>query len=218
MRSRDTWLARRFSKSGIEYGPIVEDVIKRPELVEVLISATDSATASMRLGSAKALALVAAEAPTLIYPYFEFFAGLLDSPNSILRWDAARVLASLAPVDRENKLEPLLEKYLSPIDGAQMIGAANAIRWSAEIALAKPALADRIARAILRVRSATYATDECRNVAIGHAILAFRRFYHLIGDQAAVLAFVQAQRQNSRPATRSKALDFCRRHAPGHPV
>ena len=213
MRSSDVWLARHFSNPGIEYGPIVKDARKRPELIEALISATGSGAAPMRFGSAKALALLAAEAPILMYPYFAFFAALLDSPNSILRWNAARVLASLAPVDRENKLDPLLEKYLSPIDGSQMIGAANVIRWSAEIALAKPALADRIARAILRVRAATYATGECRNVAIGHAIRALGSFYHLITDQPAVLAFVQAQQRNSRPATRSKALAFCKKHA-----
>jgi hypothetical protein len=218
MRSHDVWLAKHFSKPGIAYDPIVKDAIKRPELIEALISATNSGAAPMRFGSSKALALVAAEAPALIYPHFEFFAALLDSPSSILRWNAARVLASLAPVDRENKLDPLLEKYLSPIDGRQMIGAANVIRWSAEIALAKPALADRIARAILRVGGATYATDECRNVAIGHAILAFERFYDLIADQPAVLAFVQAQTHNSRAATRSKALKFCGKHASVDPV
>jgi hypothetical protein len=215
MRSRDVWLERHFSKPGIDYGPIVKDAVKRPELIDTLISATDSGAAPMRFGSSKALALVAAEAPNLIYPHFEFFVALLDSPNSILRWNAARVLASLAPVDRENKLDPMLEKYLSPIDGRQMIGAANAIRWSAEIAVAKPALADRIARAILRVGGAAYATDECRNVAIGHAIRAFDCFYHHIVDQPAVLAFVQAQTNNSRASTRAKALEFCGKHASG---
>jgi len=90
---------------------------------------------------------------------------------------------TFAVVDADGRLEAALDKYLSPITGPRMIAAANAIQWASWIALANPQLADRIARAIVGVRTASYKTAECRNVAIEHAVpfagpilsLSFRR-------------------------------------------
>jgi hypothetical protein len=94
-----------------------------------------------------------------------------------------------------------------------MIGAANAIAAAANIALAKPHLADRIVKEILKVERASYQRPECRNVAIGHAIQSFDRFFRHVGNTRPVLAFVKRQLDNSRPATRKKAERFLKRWA-----
>ena len=206
-------LLRRLEEPGADFPRIVARAKRQPDLIPALTAGFVSASAPVRFGSAKTLSLLAAERPELVYPYFDFFLQQLDGRNSILRWNAARTLACLAPADRENKLEAALDKYLSPIPGPQMIAAANAIGWASTIALAKPRLANRIARAILGVSHAVYRTDECRNVAIGHAILSLSRFYGLITDKKAVLRFVRAQLENPRPATRAKALRFLGKHA-----
>ena len=86
-----------------------------------------------------------------------------------------------------------------------MIAAANTIQGAADIALAKPHLADRIATEIIKVDRAHYATPECRNVAVGHAIQALDRFFEHIQKKDSVLAFVESQFDNPRPATRKKA-------------
>ena len=117
----------------------------------------------------------------------------LDSPNGVFRWNAARTLACLAAADTENQIEPLLDKYLSVIPGPRMIDAANVIGSAWKIARAKPRLADRIARAILGVSQAQYQTEECRKVAAGHALQSLGRFFDLIEDQPAVVAFARAQ-------------------------
>jgi hypothetical protein len=182
------------------------------ELIPSLIAGVASSRASVCFRSAKALALMAEESPELLYPRFDFFLRQLDNPNSILRWNAMRSLASLAPADRAGKLEAALDKYLSPIPGPQMIGAATLMHGAAAIVLAKPHLAGRLARSILAVRHARYEREECHNVAIGHAILALGQFYHLIDDQPAVLRFVHAQRANPRPATAAKARAFLAKH------
>jgi hypothetical protein len=54
--------------------------------------------------------------------------------------------AHLARADSEGRIEKLLDRYLAPIAGHELIAAANAIQGAADIALAKPHLADRIAR------------------------------------------------------------------------
>ncbi len=186
---------------------------KKQSPVDALIEGLSSTKAEVKFGSAKKLWLLSEEKPEELYPKFEFFLGLLDGGNKILRWNAARILACLAPVDRAGKLDAALDKYLSPIPGPEMIAAATAIGYGSRIALAKPHLAERIARAILEVQNARYKTEECRNVAIGHAIESLDRFFGLIADQNAVLAFVSAQRSNTRSAVRKKAEAFLKKHS-----
>jgi hypothetical protein len=168
-------------------------------------------SARTRFSAAKALRTLSEADPGSVYPYLDAVATLLASENSFLRWDATRTVANLAAVDREGKVEALLAKILAPIPGPQMIGAATSIAAAANIALAKPYLAQRIATAILQVQSANYQTEECRHIAIGHAIESLGYFMHLLPNRAPVVAFVRAQLDNPRSATRHKAEKFLRR-------
>ena len=162
------------------------------------------------------LRLVSQKIPVSLYPRFDFFAKLLGADNNFLKWDAARILANLATVDSEGKLEPLLNRYFRPIRGPAMITAANIIAGTATIALARPDLADRITRAVLKVERANYRTAECRNVAIGHAVESFNRFFGLLSakEKAAVIRFVRRQLANRRNAVRTKAAAFLKLHEP----
>jgi hypothetical protein len=137
----------------------------------------------------------------------------LEGEIRLLRWDSSRILGNLARADSEGRIEKLLDRYLAPIAGRELIAAANAIQGAADIALAKPHLADRIAAEILKVRRARYATPECRNVAAGHAIQALDRFFGHIQNKKPVLAFVESELVNPRPATRKKAEKFWARWA-----
>ena len=176
------------------------------------MAATASQDPPVKFGAAKALWLLAEAEPALLYPHFDFFVNQLDSPNGVFRWNAARTLACLAPVDTQNRIEPMLDKYLSVIPGPNLIDAANVVGFAWKIARAKPSLAGRIARAILGVSQAQYKTDECLNVAAGHALQSLGRFFELIEDKAAVIAFAREQLDSTRPATRRKAEEFLKRH------
>jgi hypothetical protein len=89
-----------------------------------------------------------------------------------------------------------------------MITAGNIMRSAAKIALAKPRFADRIAKEIMRVEKARYQTPECRNVALGHAIVSLQGFLPQIHNRAVVLTMVRRQVSNPRGATRRKAERF----------
>lgn len=112
---------------------------------------------------------------------------------------------------RDNRIEKILPRFLLAVTGPELIGAANTSGAAAEIARAKPHLADAIARAILKVERARYATPECRHVAIGHAIAALDRFFPLIEHKPKVVAFMERQLQNPREATRRKPEKFRRK-------
>jgi hypothetical protein len=118
------------------------------------------------------------------------------------------VLSQLARVDARDQFAAILEKYLSPIPGPVMITAANAIQGGARVARARPELADRIAVEILKVTRARYQTPQCRNVAIGHAIVALGDMLPLLRDPAPAVRFVRRQARNPLPATRKKAERF----------
>ena len=187
----------------------------RPDLVQAAIDGIASPSGRARLGASKVLRDLSEQSPDQLYPHFDFFAGLLGSPNHILKWNATLTLANLAAVDREGRLDRILDAYLAPISGPNMIDAANAIRGAAAIARAKPHLAPRIAARILAVERASYATAECRNVAIGHAIRAFDQIFDTAGGERTVLRFVSRQTENPRPATRAKAQRFLRKRSSG---
>ncbi len=170
-----------------------------------LIEGLQAKDARTRFGCAKALRRLAELEPQRLYPAFDTFARLLDHQNKILQWEGAIVLSHLARVDAENKFEPLFGKYFSPISGPVMITAANVIRGGGRIARARPGWADRIAAELLKVRTARYATAECRNVAIGHTITAFGEFFDLLRKPAPVVQFVKKQVRNPRCATAKKA-------------
>jgi hypothetical protein len=125
-----------------------------------------------------------------------------------LQWDATFVLSHLARVDDDNKFAAIFARYCSPIPGPVMITAANVIQGGARIAQAKRHLADRIAAEILKVATARYQTPECRNIAIGHAILALGAILPLLRDPVPTMQFVGKQIRNRRPATRKKAAQF----------
>ena len=185
--------------------------MKNPRWSEELTRGLEADKARIKYGCAKALRIVSQERPELLYPHFDFFVRLLDNENKILQWEAAFVLSQLARVDTDDKFAAIFDKYFSPIIGPTMITAANVIRGGARIGQAKPHLADRIAAEVLKVSRARYQTAECRNVAIGHAILALGDFFDLLNNPRRVLHFVRKQITNSRPATCKKAAQFLKR-------
>jgi hypothetical protein len=206
-------MASRLSAPGADFQAIAARVVRRPERIDALFEGLGSPAARVKYGSAKVLRLVSEQAPDLLYPRFDFFLRLLEGGNTFLRWGATRILGNLAAVDRDGKLEKVLDWYFAPVSGHEMIGAANAIGSAAKIALAKPHLADRIVKEILKVGRARYRTRECRNVAIGHAIRSFDEFFSHVKDTRPVLQFVRRQLANPRQATRKKAQRFLKRWA-----
>jgi len=182
--------------------------------IEEWIRGLSAQPARVKYGSSKALRLASREAPEMVYPHFDRFVAQLAGENTIFRWNAAWTLGHLAAADQAGRIEKLLSRFCAPIAGPELIGAANVIGAAAEIALAKPHLADRIAGQILHVERASYATPECQNVAIGHAIRSLGRFFPAVKRKGPVLEFVRRQLGNPRPATRRKAQQFLKRWQP----
>ncbi|NLZ07510.1 MAG: hypothetical protein GXY19_20260 [Phycisphaerae bacterium] len=203
---------------GADIEAVAEQVVEHPECIGELVEALQSEKGTARYTYEKVLRRVSERRPELVYPWFDVFAAMLNHDNSFLKWGAIMTIANLASVDSEGKFDAIFEKYYAPIRGPVMVTAANIIGSSPKIARAKPHLAERIAREVLRVRKAKYESHgrpspECRNVAIGHAVEAFDGFFDQISDKASVLEFVKSQLKNTRKPVVKKAERFLRRHA-----
>jgi hypothetical protein len=201
-------------RKGANHERLAECLVAESALLPEVLGRLGSDEPHIKYGCSKVLRLLSEKQPALLYPRFLYFAGLLHAGNSFIKWDAARIVANLAVVDSDGLMAKTLDRYLEPICGPVMITAATAIQGASRIALARPELAARIVRAVLKVERAHYQTAECRNVAIGHAVDSFNRFFNVLEpkEQGAVLEFVSRQRRNKRTAVRKKAAAFLKRH------
>jgi hypothetical protein len=211
----ESTLLTKIARKKSDKDAITARIVRQPELISVLLEGLKSDKPEIKYGCSKVLRLVSEQKPAVLYPNLDLIIGLLDSDNTFLKWDAARIVGNLAAVDSRKRIERILDHYLQPIRGDVMITAANVIGSAAKIALAKPELADKIARQILKVEKAEYQTAECRNVAIGHAITSLGQFFDHVSRKQAVMKFVRRQLTNRRHAVREKAAEFITRRGVG---
>jgi hypothetical protein len=202
----------KIAEKGSDIQAIVREVAKDKKLIRTVLSGMASKKAREKFGCEKVIRFASEEYPAKIYPYFDEIASYLDSDNSFLKWGAIITISHLARVDKQGRIDAIFAKYFAPIRGCVMIAANNTIAGGGRIALAKPLLADRIAKEILVVQKAKYATTECKNVATGEAIDAFFVFFDSIRSKKAVMEFVRAQLENTRTAVRKKAIRFLKKY------
>ena len=191
---------------------ITDNVIQNPDLLPEIFQGLNAEKANVKYGCLKVLRLISEQQPAMLYPHFNFFVNLLDSEVTFFKCGTILIIANLTSVDLNDKFEKIIDKYFAPITGHVMIPAANIIASAAKIALAKPELTDRITREILKVEQAVYQTDECRNVAIGHAIKSFHQFFDRVKEQEPVIEFIKRQLDNSRCGTGKSAEKFFRKY------
>ena len=204
-------LQQEIAKKDTDLEKIAEKALKKPELLSEVLEGLGSDKARIKYGCEKVLRLISEKRPEILYPRIDSFISLLDSDNNFLKWGAIHTIANLAAVDSEEKFEGIFDRYFAPIPGPELIPASNVIKGAAKIALAKPGLSDRIAKEILKVEKSKYQTAECRNVAMGHAIMSFDLFFTQIKDKEPVIKLIKKQLKNRRNATRKKAEGFLKK-------
>jgi hypothetical protein len=202
---KDDRLLQQIATKGSVKEQIAKDIADDPARIAEVIEGLNSKKASIRYGCGKVLRILSERHPEALYPHIDTFIKLLDSDNNIMKWEGIHVIGNLACVDKDKNIDAILTRYLKPIEGPVMITAANVIGGAARIAAAKPYLAERITKALLKVEHAEYATAECRNVALGHALDAFEIFFDNIKNKKPVIDLVTKQLDNSRNSVSKRA-------------
>ena len=213
-------IIEEISKKGSDKERIAKEVIRSPESISQLFKGLNHDKGSIKLGCEKILRLISEEQPELIYPHFDIFVKMLDSDNNILKWGAIIVISNLASVDVNRKFEKIFKKYYSSITEKTMITAANIIKNSWKIALAKPELAEKITQELLTAENVKYEnkgqlSPECNNIVCGHAIESFEKYYDKIKDKKPVEDFIKRQLNNTRKPVAKKAERFLKKYKIG---
>ncbi|MFA5367269.1 MAG: hypothetical protein WC333_05275 [Dehalococcoidia bacterium] len=198
-------LLNQIATKGSDKEAIAERIADDPTSITEAIEGLRSKKAPVKYGCGKVLRILSQRHPEALYPHINVFIKLLDSDNNIMKWEGIHVIGNLACVDKAKRIDAILTRYLQPIEGPVLITAANVIGGAAKIAAAKPHLAERIAAELLKVEHAQYATDECRNVALGQALDAFEIFFDKIKSKQPVIDLVTKQMDNTRSGTRKRA-------------
>ena len=186
---------------------LAKEAMRNPALVPEILKGISSPIPRVKFDCAKTLSILSDRRPEMLYPEFEFFAGLLDSDNKIIKWNAIDVLANLTRVDDKERFEKLFSKYYGFLTDDVMISAAHVIDNSGRIARAKPQLAGKITDELLKAEG-TERKPECRNILLGKAISAFQDYFDLIEKRDEVMSLARRQLSNTRNATKMKAQDF----------
>lgn len=199
-------------KKGTHAEEIVEQVLANPGLIDILLTSISSSKPEVRFGSAKVLWLISEKNPKMLSSNVSFFVGLLDCSNNILKWNAIRTLANLTTVDSSVDLGEILKKFRILLYEGSLITAANIIESLSKMAQAKPEIRTEITAELLKADEIPVPTEECRNILIGKAIVAFERYFDQIKNKGEVLSFVRKQVNNPRKATRTRAEKFLGEH------
>jgi len=202
---KDDDLLQRIALKGSDKEKIADGIANDTAQLEQVLDGLSSKKASVKFSCAKVLRIISEKHPEALYSHIDSFIKLLDSENNIMKWEGIHVIGNLASVDKGKRIDAILSRYLKPIKGPVMITAANVIGGAAKIAAAKPYLAERIATEILKVEHAEYATAECRNVALGHALDAFELFFDKLKNKQPVIDLATKQLDNTRSGTRKRA-------------
>jgi hypothetical protein len=207
----DSKLLEQISHKDSDKEALAKTVINRPERLSELFEGLNSDQANIKYGCDKVLRIISENKPSLLYPKIDFFVGNLINDNNFFKWSAIHIIANLASVDSDGKIEACMSRYSAPIPGPVLTTAANVIKGMAKIARAKPHLTEGIAKELLKVETANYKTKECRNIALGQAITAFGEFFHLIQKKELVIQLIEKQLKSTRTATKKKAEAFLKR-------
>jgi HEAT repeat protein len=158
----------------------------------------------------KALLRICEEQPELLYPHWDYFASLLESNNTFLKYQAIYLIASLTTVDTEKRFESIFDTYYGLLDDKSVIPSSHAALNSGKIARAKPALQTRITDRLLRIDETHHKPDR-KDLIKSYVIDAFSEYFEAAEDKEMILEFVRKQLESSSPKTRKKAKEFLKK-------
>lgn len=190
---------------------VAQMAIEDSSALKEVIGGTASINKRIKNAAGKTLQIISVIAPKKLYSKFHFILDLMDGQDTILKWIGIDIVGNVSPVDGENRINKrVLKKLFSFLRDESMITAGHSIDTLGKIARHKPRYRKEISAELLKVDNIKR-SEECRNIHIGQAILAFSEYVELVKDKKAILAFAKRALRNSRKATRRKAEKFLAR-------
>jgi hypothetical protein len=204
-------ILQKLENRSITKKELLQKVEHNFDLPPEILNGVYSSKASIRYGCAKMLMDLSKEYSEKLYPFIDSFMKLLDSKYRIITWKAMAIIANLARVDKDNKIDTIFEKYYSFLNDEYMVTVANVVGNSEKIASAKPHMINKITDELLKVESISltpHLTEECRRVIIEKTIKFFSSFFDKIEQKKKVVAFAKRQVNSPRKTLSKTAEEF----------
>ena len=110
-----TELIEKLANRSMTAGELFQTVEKDWTLLPQLLQGVSSSKTAIRYGCSRVLMDLSEAHPTKLYPFLDPIIDLLDSKYRIITWNALTMIANLARVDVEKKVDAVFDKYYSGV-------------------------------------------------------------------------------------------------------
>ena len=192
------------TKKSMSVESVTRKALKDEQIFSDLFEGIQSKNETTRYNSFKVLMRLSEEHPEVLYPEWDFFVEMLDSPNSYWRLSAVRLIANLIKVDTKNKFERIFDKYYKLLNDSVIV-AIYLVRDSGKIVRAKPKLQTKITNKLLNIDKTQ---QKHKDLVKGAAIQAFSDYFEEAEDKKRIIDFVKAVLKGESPKARKIAKEF----------
>lgn len=181
--------------------------IENPEVMAALVDGLVAKDHTYRENCFLTLLEVCQQQPETLYPHWEQFVSLLDSPNAFQRAIGVQLLAHLCKVDTQDQFGRLFERYFALLDDQKIMVSRYLVQNLWRIVAAKPGLQDSVLDQLLSIEQ-THHPEGRKALLKADAIEVLAQVYPQQRHQTRVLALVESALTSSSPKARQAAKRF----------
>ena len=189
---------------------VAQAVVTTPDARSQVVAGIVAKDDTYRYNCFQVLLRVLEIRPAVLYPEWDRFFDLLSSRNAFHRSIGLQLIAGLAPVDAENRLDAALDRYLALLDDDKVMVARHMVQNAGQIVAAKPYLREQIVGHLLEVDSTHHAPGR-KELIKGDVIEVAGQFVDESGQAERIVVFVRQQLGSESPRTRKVAREFLKR-------
>jgi hypothetical protein len=198
-----------FDNKNINIESTAQKAITDEKLLGELIENLKSKKDTIRENSFNTLLFMSENHPEVLYPRWDYFAGMIDSDNAFWKHMAVRLIANITKVDIQDKFDIILNKYFDLLNDSVIV-AGHVTANSGKIAKAKPQLQTKITNKLLNIDRTT---QKHKDLIKAGAIKSFDEYFEESQDKKRIMNFVKKQLNSESPKTRKTAKAFLEKWA-----
>ena len=165
----------------------------------------------IKYGFAKELLKIGAGTPDSLYEHFAYWDELTTSDNNVLKWTAIDIIGYLSAIDEEHKVDNKIDDLLKLLHSGVLITCNHAIFALGLIAQNRPEFKKTIINELIAISNDEFGIDECKNIATGKVLEAFKPFISEIKNNVSVVEFIENATNSTRNSTKKKAVQLLKK-------
>ena len=191
---------------------LVQPVLESAELRNSLVDGTFAKDETYRYNCSRVFFRALEKGPDLFYPYWERFAAGIHSPNGFFRSSSTQALAFLTAVDKEHRLDSILDAYLRILNDDKVMVARYFVQTIHLLPEARPDLREKVVACLLDVENTRH-TESRKSLLKADIINAFDQIFETLSaqEQKQTLAFAEKELDSESPSTRKAAKAFLKK-------